>query len=101
MRLRFTSTALTDLARYYRLEAQRHRKDAERLATSTVSLSYVEHAKQATARAEKLERMAKLSEEFILMPAAPFDGGPPSLLIVGGTDANDGSAFVPKKRGRS
>jgi hypothetical protein len=44
--------------------------------------------------------MAKLSDEFILMPAAPFEGGPPSLLIVGGTDVNDGSAFVEKKSRR-
>jgi len=101
VRLRFTNTALTDLARHYRFEAQRLRRDAERLATSTVSMSYVEQAKQATARAEKLERMAKLGDEYILMPAAPFDGGPPSLLLVGGTDANDGSAFVEKKRQRS
>lgn len=64
-----------------------------------MSLTYIEQAKVATARAEKLERMAKLSDEFILMPAAPFDGGPPSLLIVGGTDSNDGSAFVSKKLG--
>jgi hypothetical protein len=101
VRLRFTRSALSDLARHYRLEAERIRRDAERIATSTVSISYVERAMQATARADKLEKMAKLSDEFILMPAAPFDGGPPSLLIVGGTDANDESAFVQKKRSRS
>jgi hypothetical protein len=100
VRLRFTRSALSDLARHYRLEAERIRRDAESTATSTVSVSYVERAKQAIVRAEKLEKMAKLSDEFILMPAAPFEGGPPSLLIVGGTDVNDGSAFVEKKSRR-
>jgi len=34
--------------------------------------------------------------EFILQPATPFNGGPPSLLVVGGSDPKDGPAFVGK-----
>jgi hypothetical protein len=100
MRIRFSRAALTELARHYRHEAEKVRREAERVATSTVSLTYVDLAQKATARAEKLEKMATLGEEFILIPAAPFDGGPPSLMVVGGTDANDGSAFVGKNGGR-
>jgi hypothetical protein len=58
---------------------------------------YIEMAKRCDARAAKLEKLATVAQDFILQPAAPFNGGPPSLLVVGGTDSKDGSAFVPKK----
>lgn len=98
MRLRLTDTDLRELARLYRGEAAANRRQAEQHSAGTQAPQYIEAAMRDSERAEKLERLATVGRNFILQPAAPFNGGPPSLLIVGGSDTRDGSAFVPNKR---
>jgi|JI10StandDraft_1071094.scaffolds.fasta_scaffold17149_10 hypothetical protein len=98
MRLRLTSTDLRELAALYRLAAAEDRKRAEGIARSTQVHLFIEAAQQKAARARKLDDLAARAEDFILAPAAPFNGGPPSLMLVGGSDAADGSAFLPKRK---
>lgn len=97
MRLRLKACDLLELAGIYRHSANEERRRAEDMRQSTQAYLFIEAAARKTARAEKLEALAKLGDEFLLVPAAPFNGGPPSLMVVGGTDAKDGSAFMPKK----
>lgn len=97
MRLRLTNTDLLDLARLYRGDAAHQRWEAQRLSTTSREFEYIEAAKHCDARAKRLEDLAAKGQDFILMPARPFDGGPPSLLVVGGSDAPDGTAFMRRK----
>jgi hypothetical protein len=101
VRIRFTNTDLQDLARLYRGDAAANRRRAQELKTSTQEMFYIEAAMRQTARAQKLDDMASRGETFVLMASPPFDGGPPSLLVVGGSDTKDGSAFISRKRSRS
>jgi hypothetical protein len=98
MRLRLTKTDLLDLARLYRGDAANSRRQAEAQSHTTQAHRFIEQAERSTARARKLEDMAAKSELFVLMATRPFDGGPPSLMIVGGSNASDGSAFASKRR---
>ena len=100
MRIRFKKSDLLDLARLYRGAAANERRRAEDMRNSTQVHLFIDQAKRNDARAQKLDRLAGLAEDFILMPAEPFNGGPPSLLVVGGSDARDGSAFADGKAKR-
>lgn len=97
MRLRLTDTDLRELAKMYRREAATQRREARERQDHTTEHNYIEAAKRADARAVKLEDMAAKGQDFILVATRPFDGGPPSLLIVGGSDASDGSSFLLRK----
>lgn len=98
MRLRLKASDLIELAGIYRQSAASDRRQSEELRATTQAQLFIQLAAKKTARAEKLEALAKLGEEFLLVPAAPFNGGPPSLMVVGGTDAKDGSAFTSKRK---
>ena len=67
------------------------------MQTTTQAPFFIKQAIRLAERADKLEGLARVSGEFILQPATPFNGGPPALLVVGGSDAKDGSAFVGKR----
>jgi len=97
MRLRLRKADLYELAKLYRLGAATDRQKSQEYAYISTQVSLIESAKAKDARADKIEDLAKRSEHFILMGTRPFDGGPPSLLVVGGSDAADGSAFVTRK----
>ena len=84
MRIRLKSCDLLDLARLYRNDAASDRRQAEVMTRTTQSQMFIDHAIAKTKRAEKLEALAQLGEEFVLVPLAPFNGGPPSLKVVGG-----------------
>jgi len=67
------------------------------MQTSSQAPFFIKQAIRLAERADKLESLSRVAEEFILQPATPFNGGPPSLLVVGGSDSKDGSAFVGKR----
>ena len=100
MRIRFKSHDLSELAQLYRGAAAAERRRAEGMQTSSQAPFFIKQAIRLAERADKLESLSRLAEEFILQPATPFNGGPPALLVVGGSDSKDGSAFVGKRAGR-
>lgn len=97
MRLRLRKSDLYELAKLYRLGAADDRRKSEEHAYISAQVGLIESAKAKSERADKIEKLAAMSEHFILMGTRPFDGGPPSLLVVGGSDAKDGSVFATKK----
>jgi hypothetical protein len=101
MRLRLRKADLHELAKLYRLGAADDRRKSEEHAYISTQIALIESAKSKAERAEKIENLAAMSEHFILMGTRPFDGGPPSLLVVGGSDAKDGSSFVTQKAKRA
>lgn len=100
MRLRLTKTDLLELARLYRGAAAEARRRAETMERSTQTHLFIDQAMKSEQRAKTLENLAARAEDFVLMPTQPFNGGPPSLMVVGGCDASDGSAFVDKRGNR-
>jgi hypothetical protein len=100
MRLRLKNHDLRELAQIYRVSANVDRQKAEEMRNNSAVDALIENAMRKSERAEKLERLAGVADEFLIAPATPFDGGPPSLMVVGGSDAGDGSAFVAKRAGR-
>ena len=97
MRIRFKSQDLSELARLYGGAAAAERRRAEEMQTSSQAPFFIKQAIRLAERADKFEGLARLAEEFILQPATPFNGGPPSLLVVDGSDSQDGSAFVGRR----
>ncbi len=100
MRIRLKSCDLLDLARLYRNDAASDRRQAEVMTRTTQSQMFIDHAIAKTKRAEKLESLARLGEEFVLVPLTPFNGGPPTLKVVGGKPRvnSNNSNPVPTKR---
>lgn len=84
MRIRLKSCDLLDLARLYRNDAAADRRQAEAMSRTTQQEQFIGFAVAKTRRAEKLEALARLGEEFVIVPLAPFNGGPPQLKVVGG-----------------
>ena len=84
MRIRLKSCDLLDLARLYRNDAASDRRQAEAMSRTTQQEQFIGFAIAKTKRAEKLEALARLGEEFVIVPLAPFNGGPPQLKVVGG-----------------
>jgi len=83
MRIRLKSCDLLDLARLYRSDAAADRLRADAISHTTYANTHIEIAIQKTKRAEKLESLARLGQEFVIVPLTPFNGGPPALKIVG------------------
>ena len=85
-----------ELSRLYLGAAAAERRRADEPGNSSQVPFFIKQAIRLAERAEKLETLARSADEFILQPATPFNGGPPSLLVVGASDSEDGSAFVGK-----
>jgi hypothetical protein len=100
VRLRLKKSDLYELVKLYRLGAAEDRRRSEDCAFISAQVALVESARTKDNRATKLEELAKKSDDFILMGTRPFNGGPPSLLIVGGSKEPDGSALVTKRTKR-
>ena len=98
MRIRLKSCDLLDLARLYRGDAAADRRRAEDMRHTTQSEMFIDFAIKKAKRAQKLEALARLGEEFVIVPLAPFNGGPPSLKVVGGKRRNPPESLFQLKR---